>query len=190
MQGASVLLIDERPPLSLTSSLSTECYRSFFPGSPPMAAFMARSIDLLEERADECDNAFNLSRRGYWFLSATEEGAARHRLAAADTGLAAIGGAHVLMEAGHGLRYRPDTPYRSAANSQKHESAAALLFSGRETIREYTSSLPTFLAPDACSLLVANRAGWMSAQEMGMHLLSRVRISLGVMPYPGLRKGI
>mmetsp|Transcript_10350 Transcript_10350/g.34260 ORF Transcript_10350/g.34260 Transcript_10350/m.34260 type:complete len:527 (-) Transcript_10350:212-1792(-) len=175
---ASVLLVDERPPLSLTSAVSTECYRTFFPGSPPMAAFMERSVDLLEERAAECDNAFNLNRRGYWFVSATEDGAAQHKLAAEDTALAGIGGARVLTGAGHGIRYRPDVPFGAAAGSPTrpaHEKTAALLFSGPDAIREYTSSLPPFLAPDASSLLVSCRAGWMSAQQMGMHLLSQAR---------------
>ena len=62
--GARVLLLDSRPPLTYTSSLSTECYRNFWPGSQTMSAMMDRSIDLLEERARECDNAFGMNRRG------------------------------------------------------------------------------------------------------------------------------
>jgi glycine/D-amino acid oxidase-like deaminating enzyme len=175
---ASVLLVDERPPLSLTSAVSTECYRTFFPGSPPMAAFMERSVDLLEDRAAECDNAFNLNRRGYWFVSATKEGAAQHRLAADDTAVAGTGGVRLLAEAGHGIRYRSDVPFGAAALSPSrpaHERSAALLFSGRKAIHEYTSGLPPFLATDASSLLVCSRAGWMSAQQMGMHLLTQAR---------------
>jgi glycine/D-amino acid oxidase-like deaminating enzyme len=38
-----ILLIDERPPLSLTSDRSTECYRNWWP-DPPMLALMNRSI--------------------------------------------------------------------------------------------------------------------------------------------------
>jgi glycine/D-amino acid oxidase-like deaminating enzyme len=141
-----------------------------------MAAFMDRSVDLLEERAAECDNAFNLNRRGYWFVSATEAGAAQHRLAAGDTALASIGGARVLTGARHGIRYRPDLPIGATAPAgAAQERTAALLFSGADAIREYTSSLRPFLAPDASSLLVSCRAGWMSAQQMGMHLLSQAR---------------
>ena len=45
-----VVLVDERPPLSLTSDKSTECYRNWWPGpGDDMVALMNRSIDLLEE---------------------------------------------------------------------------------------------------------------------------------------------
>src|SRR5687768_9886167 len=45
-----VVLVDERPPLSLTSDKSTECYRNWWPGpGDAMVAAMNRSIDLLEE---------------------------------------------------------------------------------------------------------------------------------------------
>ena len=43
-----VLLIDERPPLSLTSDKSTECYRNWWPGPDgAMVEVMNHSIDLL-----------------------------------------------------------------------------------------------------------------------------------------------
>ena len=48
-----VVLVDERPPLSLTSDKSTEAYRNFWPGpDDAMVRFMNRSIDLLEELAE------------------------------------------------------------------------------------------------------------------------------------------
>jgi len=48
----NILLIDERPPLSLTSDKSTECYRDFRPGpGDAMVQLMGRSIDILEELA-------------------------------------------------------------------------------------------------------------------------------------------
>ena len=46
VRGARVTLIDERPALSYTSALSTECYRNWWGADPTMTAFMARSIDL------------------------------------------------------------------------------------------------------------------------------------------------
>src|SRR5215470_15384113 len=66
-----VVLVDERPPLSLTSDKSTECYRNWWPGpGDDMVALMNRSIDLLEELARESDNVFRLNRRGYLFATA------------------------------------------------------------------------------------------------------------------------
>jgi len=66
-----VVLVDERPPLSLTSDKSTECYRNWWPGpGDAMVAVMNRSIDLLEELAHESGNVFRLNRRGYLFATA------------------------------------------------------------------------------------------------------------------------
>ena len=167
-----MLLVDSRPPLSHTSSLSTECYRNFFPGSVPLTAFMQRSVDLLEARAAECDNAFGLNRRGYWFLSASEEGAAQHALALSDPGLASCGGVSHFSDASHGLRYRHDAPTGAAAAAAAAgggggggDGPAAMLFSGREAVQAYVGSLPPFLAADASSLLVASRAGRETAER-------------------------
>ena len=66
----NILIIDDRPPLTLTSDKSTECYRNWWPGpGDAMVSFMNHSIDLLEALALETDNVFNLSRRGYLFLT-------------------------------------------------------------------------------------------------------------------------
>ena len=42
-RGARVTLIDERPALSYTSALSTECYRNWWGADPTMTAFMDRA---------------------------------------------------------------------------------------------------------------------------------------------------
>jgi glycine/D-amino acid oxidase-like deaminating enzyme len=74
-----VVLVDERPPLSLTSDKSTECYRNWWPGpGTDMVALMNRSIDLLEELARESGNAFRMNRRGYLFATADPALARRH----------------------------------------------------------------------------------------------------------------
>src|SRR5258705_12620090 len=66
-----VVLVDERPPLSLTSDKSTESYRNWWPGpGDDMVAVMNRSIDLLEELARESGNVFRMNRRGYLFATA------------------------------------------------------------------------------------------------------------------------
>src|SRR5882672_12761411 len=66
-----IVLIDELPPLSLTSDKSAECYRNWWPGpGTDMVALMNRSIDLLEELARESGNVFRMNRRGYLFATA------------------------------------------------------------------------------------------------------------------------
>jgi hypothetical protein len=63
-----ITLIDELPPLNLTSSRSTECYRNWWP-DPEMLSLMNRSVDLMESLADESGNAFSLNKRGYLFIT-------------------------------------------------------------------------------------------------------------------------
>jgi sarcosine oxidase, subunit beta len=71
-----VLIVDERPPLSLTSDKSTEAYRNWWPGpGDEMVRFMDRSIDLLEELARATGNRFLMNRRGYTFFTADPAGA-------------------------------------------------------------------------------------------------------------------
>ena len=68
---SDIVLVDERPPLSLTSDKSAECYRNWWPGpGDAMVAAMNRSIDLLEELARESGNVFRMNRRGYLFATA------------------------------------------------------------------------------------------------------------------------
>ena len=44
---SDVILVDERPPLSLTSDKSTECYRNWWPGpGDAMVRMMKRSCGL------------------------------------------------------------------------------------------------------------------------------------------------
>jgi glycine/D-amino acid oxidase-like deaminating enzyme len=66
-----VVLVDERPPLSLTSDKSTECYRNLWPGpGDAMVGLMNRSIDIMEELARQSSNRFHLNRRGYVYVTA------------------------------------------------------------------------------------------------------------------------
>src|SRR5690348_2838116 len=66
-----VVLVDEHEPLTLTSDKGTQGYRNWWPGpDDTMLRLVSRSIDLLEETAHECANAFRLNRRGYLFVTA------------------------------------------------------------------------------------------------------------------------
>jgi glycine/D-amino acid oxidase-like deaminating enzyme len=66
----NVVLIDPRPPLTLTSDKSTECYRNWWPDRP-MVGLMNRSIDIFEELSEETE--FGLNRNGYLFVTGREE---------------------------------------------------------------------------------------------------------------------
>jgi glycine/D-amino acid oxidase-like deaminating enzyme len=60
----NVCLIDECPPLTLTSDKSSEAYRNWWPDEV-MVRLLNRRIDWLERGAQESENRFLLNRRGY-----------------------------------------------------------------------------------------------------------------------------
>ncbi|HTP01079.1 MAG TPA: FAD-dependent oxidoreductase, partial [Anaerolineales bacterium] len=64
-----ILIFDPLPPLSLTSDRSTECYRNWWPDAA-MVALMNRSIDILDELAQQSGNMFRMNRRGYLYVTA------------------------------------------------------------------------------------------------------------------------
>jgi glycine/D-amino acid oxidase-like deaminating enzyme len=167
-QGISdVLLVDERPPLTLTSDKSTEAYRNWWPGpGDSMVRFMNRSIDLLEKTAEESDNVFHMNRRGYVFLTA-------------DPGQAAFmeGSAQEISQLGAGpLRChgdgRRDAPYpRRVAEGFDPRVAGADLVMGPTRIRRQYP----FVTERAVAMLHVRRCGWLSAQQLGMYLLEQAK---------------
>jgi glycine/D-amino acid oxidase-like deaminating enzyme len=86
-QGVTdVILVDERPPLCLTSDKSTECYRNWWPGpGDAMVNLMNRSIDILEELARESDNAFGALPRNHRLLEQARCGSIQAGLATRST---------------------------------------------------------------------------------------------------------
>src|SRR4030095_3009054 len=97
---------DERPPLTLTSDKSAECYRNWWPGpGNDMVALMDRSVDLLEELAVESDNVFRLNRRGYLFATAEPARVATFMGAAEEA--AALGAGPVRVHPTPSGEYRP-----------------------------------------------------------------------------------
>lgn len=165
------MLIDERPPVSYTSSRSTECYRNYWAGHLPMTAFMDRSIDLLEARAAESSNGFSMNRRSYTFLTSTEHGAAQHLEAATTSRKLGLGTGTVHPHGDHGVAYRgAQLEYNAVVDGlsvfQGHEAIGAFFGNG---------GLPPFVSPDVTSLLHCGRCGWLNAQQMGMQLLEQAR---------------
>ena len=69
----NIVIVDQRPPLTLTSDKSSEGYRNWWPGpGDAMVRFMDRSIDLLEAFAGESGNSFHMNRRGYIYMTADQ----------------------------------------------------------------------------------------------------------------------
>jgi glycine/D-amino acid oxidase-like deaminating enzyme len=166
---SDVVLVDERPPLSLTSDKSTECYRNWWPGpGDTMVALMNRSIDLLERVADETDNRINLNRRGYLYASADPQRIPAYLAAAEEAAALGAGPARV-------HRGRPDDPaYTPIATQGFHgqPSGADVILDPAAIRREFP-----YLSPEVRAVVHARRCGWFSAQQLGAYYLEEARRS-------------
>lgn len=161
--AGKVLLVDERPPMSMTSDKSTECYRNWWPGpGSAMVDLMNRSIDLLESWADHSGNVFNLNRRGYLFATANPEQARTYRRIGEE--ISALGAGPLRIHTG-----QPNDPvYQPPVADRYHnQPSGADLILDRSLIRE---QFP-YLSDQVVSVLQARRAGWFSAQQLGGYLL-------------------
>jgi len=162
-----ILLVDERPPLTLTSDRSTECYRNWWP-DPVMLALMNRSIDLMEELADASGNIFQLNRRGYLYVTADE--GQIPALSQRSERISSLGAGPLRI-------HRPEaSSYQSASLEGFHDQPdGADLLLGSALIQKHFP----YITEKAVAALHARRAGWFSAQQLGMYLLDSAR-SLGI----------
>jgi sarcosine oxidase, subunit beta len=157
---ADVVIVDPRPPMSLTSDKSTECYRNWWPNLP-MVGLMSRSIDLLEKMASESGNSFALNRRGYLFVTGDEENF--HRM---------VEDAHHTSTLGAGpVRFHPGPiPYRASPSEGfigAPEGADILV--GPDVVLDHFP----YVTPEAVGAIHVRRAGWFSAQQLGAWMLDQ-----------------
>jgi glycine/D-amino acid oxidase-like deaminating enzyme len=166
-----VVVVDERPPLSLTSDKSTEAYRNWWPGpDDAMIRLMNRSIDLLEELAGACNDRFLMNRRGYLWCTADPIRAEDYRV----HGLAAAASGAGELRIHTGRMSDPDYRPHLAAGWRDQPGGADLIF---EDIL-LRQAFPR-LGPEVYAALHTRRCGWLSGQQLGMELLERAR-SAGV----------
>ena len=170
-----VVLVDERPPLSLTSANSAECYRNWWPGpGDAMVSLMNRSLDIMEDlaRVADANHAVRLNRRGY--LYATADVARIPTFIAAAMEAAALGAGPMRL---HGdLRgfenlegLSPYTPAPAEGFAGQPTGADVIL--DPEIIRQHFP----YLANDTVAIVHARRAGWFNARDMGVYLLELAR---------------
>lgn len=148
-----VAIVDPRPPLTLTSDKSTECYRNWWPNKP-MVGLMNRSIDILEEMAEESGNVFGLSRRGYLFVTSDPSTLQRMREQARIT--SGFGAGSVREHPGP-VDYGPA------------EDGVDIL--GPDLLNEHFP----YITPGAVGAVHVRRAGWFGAQQLGAWMLDRAR---------------
>jgi len=159
----NILLLDERPPLSLTSDRSTECYRNWWPDAE-MLTLMDCSIDLMEAVADESGNVFRMNRRGYLYVTANEDKIPD--LENASRGTAGLGAGPLRVHSSVSLYYQPSPP-----EGFRDQPTGADLLLGSELIQKYFP----YLSERAVAALHVRRAGWLSAQQLGIYLLETAR---------------
>jgi len=157
----NVVLVDERPPLSLTSAYGTEAYRNWWPDLP-MFRFVDRSIALMEELAEESGNAIRMNRRGYVFLTGD-----RNRIPELEKEAEAVSrlGGGVLRVHRDGGSYVPSQP-----EGLEPDLAGADLILDTETI----AKLFPFLADDTAAMLHVRRCGWLDVPALGRWMLGRI----------------
>lgn len=159
----NILLIDERPPLSFTSDRSTECYRNWWPDAS-MLALVDHSINLMEELAAESGNVFQMNRRGYLYVTADETRIGDMQSAALR--ISELGAGPLRVHAAESSDYQPSRP------EGFHDSpGGADLLLGSDLIRKHFP----YLTERAVAALHVRRAGWLSAQQLGMYLLETGR---------------
>jgi len=159
----NVVIIDKRPPLSFTSDHSTECYRNWWP-DPEMLALMNRSIDLMENLADESGNVFRMNRRGYLYVTADENKIEEIKSASLRT--SELGAGQLRVHTTEASYYQPSRPDGFLGSPDGVD-----LLIGNELIRKHFP----YLTDNAVAALHARRAGWLSAQQLGMYLLETGR---------------
>jgi glycine/D-amino acid oxidase-like deaminating enzyme len=162
----NVVIVEEGYPLSLTSDKSTEAYRNWWPGpDEAMTAFMNRSIDLIEGIARADCNRINLNRRGYLF-------------ATADAGK--VTWLHEIAATAEARGSGPVRVHNALSSSYVSSPAHGfeLAFAGADIITDpglIRRHFP-YLSPATEAVLHARRAGWLSAQQLGMAMLEAARV--------------
>ena len=161
----NVVMVEPGIPLSLTSDKSSEAYRNWWPGPDrAMTAFMDRSIDLLEGIARATDNRINLNRRGYLF--ATADRGKIPFLHSMATMAEARGGGPARL---HETASSPYVPSPERGFDLALTGADVIIDTG--LIRRHFP----YLAPETVAVAHARRAGWLSAQQLGMVMLEAIR---------------
>jgi len=163
----NVVLVDERPPFSLTSDKSTECYRNWWPGpGKAMVALMNRSIDIMEEMADKSGNLFHMNRKGYLFVTADGGRISDFKAAAEES--CELGAGPLRIHSG-----QADGPDYIPSPTQGFEGVpdGADLILDSSLMRKHFP----FLSENTLAALHVRRAGWMSAQQMAMYMLEKAR---------------
>lgn len=166
-----IALVDAGAPLGLTSDHSTECYRNWWPGpDAAMVSLMNRSIDRLEALARQSGNVFHMNRRGYLYCTGDPERAAEMERIGRQISDYGAGPLRIHSSTGHtgsgSSTYQPHT-----TEGFENAPVGADLLLGSNPLH----SMFPYLSPQIIAALHVRRAGWFSAQQLGIYLLEQSR---------------
>ena len=150
-----ILLVDQHPPLTQTSAKSGENYRNWWPDKM-MVRFMNRSIELMAALASTTDDVFNMTRRGYLYVTSQRESDLRGYL-----------DHYAQLDVGE-IRLQKRASSRAGMPG---DLDGADVLCGREIIR---ARFP-HLAETMQTAVHVRRAGDISAQQLGMYLLGEAK---------------
>ena len=162
-----ILIIDQFSPLSLTSDQSSECFRNWWPGpDDAMVRLMNHSLDIMESLAVEIGNVFNLDHRGYLYL--TEDCDRIPEIISESRKITKFGAGPLRIHQGRSELDSYQIPARSGYQTKLW--GADLI-----THRSLIQKVYPFLSRDIVAALHVRRAGWLSAQQLGMYLLEQAK---------------
>jgi len=163
----NITLVDERPPLSLTSDKSTEAYRNWWPGPDnAMTALMNRSIDRLEDIARQSDNRIHLNRRGYLYVTGDPDQIPTLRQTAENAARQGAGPVRVHTGRPGEPAYVP--PLRHGFDDPL---TGADLLLDPALIRQHFP----YITEKAVAAVHVRRCGWLSGYDFGMWMLEQAR---------------
>jgi glycine/D-amino acid oxidase-like deaminating enzyme len=157
-----IVIVDPRPPLTLTSNKGTEGYRTWWPDRT-MMRLINRSIDLLEEAVLASGHPTWLNRRGYAFFTARPDEAERLRQQAQ----------HVAGLGAGGYREHPgEVPYQPAPPAEFRDQPIGIdMVLDADLIRHHYP----FLRPDITAMAHVRRAGFFDSWSFGQWMLDQVQ---------------
>jgi glycine/D-amino acid oxidase-like deaminating enzyme len=135
---------------------------------------MNRSIDLMEELRAPSNNIFRMNRRGYLYVTGDESGLDEFKQEAER--VASLGAGPLRVHIDPDLSYDPFEPTTALWESPTDYAQGADLLLSRSLIRQHFP----YLTEEAAGALHVRRAGWLSAQQLGMCLLEQAR-AMGVL---------
>ena len=161
----NVVIVEQGYPLSLTSGRSTEAYRNWWPGPDrAMTSFMNRSIDLIEDIARATGNRISLNRRGYLFATADPTKVSMLPAVAAAAEVQGAGAARI-----HETTWSSYTP--SPDRGFDFPLIGADVLTNTSLVRRHFP----YLTSKTLAVVHARRAGWLSAQQLGIVMLEAAR---------------